>query len=443
MAQQPTGLLVTLPAEDRMTTPVSSAATICTISFDTMVAALGATFGPFATEMKFGKPSPVLCPPFIHPDEIGTFFKNHYKSGLTQAMTAFKEGFISTDKSRYRAAKRLDEDAYDNFGFMHDDSTDISSMSGEQIAQFYEKVVNINHSYTINSFTKPNWFQVGSASFLARANHFTSGVPQSLGIDQELQDKIRDLESAGRIVEEQAMELSAANRERRTDTVPAARPPTSNHIEAHLGDSDYGVSAYVYENKRPWDSWTCLEHLGLDGYQDEQSIQLANEMSPEDAHLYEIDENGEPILDPVTGEMIFVNPDHHRARTVIRFPYLAQFSPDPRDLVGWELKVNATRGVVPKTDATHDRQYPSSHQLITLCRIMDLGYANHPSIQSLSVQYLADAVGLGKTLTFILLTALLRYYESNPTLRAPCQAAVKRYLLPADMPEAEKDKIIR
>jgi hypothetical protein len=106
-----------------------------------------------------------------------------------------------------------------------------------------------------------------------------------------------------------------------------------------------------------------------------------------------------------------------------------QFDNIPKDLTTWTESIRKDPTLVPG-EKTHHRLVPSNHQLIAVCRIMDLVYTYHPAAETMRISYLANAHGFGKTLVFLLVIAIRRYHQvvlasNDESNRSACCAQYK------------------
>ena len=93
-------------------------------------------------------------------------------------------------------------------------------------------------------------------------------------------------------------------------------------------------------------------------------------------------------------------------------------------------------------EQTHPRLRPRTHQLIALCQIFDRYYATHPLCVGHRHTYLADDIGVGKTLSFILCIAIRDYHErkikESPDWRSACMDPFKiQFVEPGKEEEAK------
>lgn len=190
---------------------------------------------------------------------------------------------------------------------------------------------------------------------------------------------------------------------------------------------DFGVDGFV-----GWDAWDFIVYLGLVWYQPKDSRDLAEALPKAEAHERERHEDGSYKLDQ-SGNFIYVNPNHHRARTEVVLPGLNVLEPTPIDLTAWQKEVeeavkNGKEAV--RTPQNHAQIVISVHQLAGLANILARGYLDTSYASNHSGSLLADDVGVGKTLQGLTAMAMIHHYRSESKryakTRPPVQAPWKR-----------------
>lgn len=182
-------------------------------------------------------------------------------------------------------------------------------------------------------------------------------------------------------------------------------------------DSEYGVADY-----REMDMWDLACHLGLEGFQDQRRVALAESVEMLKAadpsynvHAFERDEDGQPKLDDL-GEPVWVHPEGHKARSEIDWPFFNKYDiQSPRDPVAWQQLVESAsdaNGAVPvPDDSTHFGLSPQWHQVVAVANVLDRGYVWNSWSPQHWTTILSDETGLGKTWIPLMVITLLRYHH--------------------------------
>jgi len=182
-----------------------------------------------------------------------------------------------------------------------------------------------------------------------------------------------------------------------------------------LVESDYGVETF-----KGMDAWDIIELLGLVGLQTPEQIALVQSATKIQAHQRQTDSAGDPIKGE-DGEWIWDNSEAHFARMKIRFPGINWLDSEPMNRNEWDDYVDkcVTDGTTPlRSVETHAPIHPSVHQLMGVANIMARGYLDPKYAPHHSHTLLQDDVGVGKTLQFLMVIALLDYYR-NATAMTP------------------------
>jgi hypothetical protein len=191
---------------------------------------------------------------------------------------------------------------------------------------------------------------------------------------------------------------------------------------------DYGVDFFAR-----WDAWDFVIYFGIVREQDAAAIKLVDEMSRDTAHEREMDSEGKPKVD-ATGQYIWKNPRHHRARLEIVIPGLNRWETEPINRSDWEVEQSAAaeKGeTAQRTSQNHRRIVPSVHQLAGLANLLARGYLDPKYAPHHSGTILCDDVGVGKTLQGLMASVMIDYYDRNRGYfrdqPAPVQAPWKKH----------------
>jgi len=194
------------------------------------------------------------------------------------------------------------------------------------------------------------------------------------------------------------------------------------------------------------DPWDFSIHLGIFAYQPKSKHDLVASMSKEDAHQCAGDEGCQAILS-AEGDRIWLNQAVHDARMQIRIPEINQLDQTPLDPATWEDAVLAAAGTgaePTRTIATHGAIYPSVHQLAAATNIIDRSYLDPEHAPHHRATSLCDDVGVGRTLTFLMVITLRHHFSSNRKIyeergHPGCMAAWKKPWSVGKLVGAEKD----
>ncbi|OCF44506.1 hypothetical protein I317_01578 [Kwoniella heveanensis CBS 569] len=285
-----------------------------------------------------------------------------------------------------------------------------------------------------STYTKllPEWVTGLATRFLRRARQLSSVKSSEIG-------SAFDRSDLGRMIFEYEIdreEKEAAVREARQAGYIYQDDVHSVEENEEFGGRNYDLyeenqDDYGVEGISDLDGADCVIALGLESLQPPERWRLAQSTSKEIAHAFQTDDDGEPVFDD-NGDYIWTDPEAHLARTLINWPYLPEYDPEPFDAVLYSERL--VEGNTTPTLDTHKRLTCKIHQAVAVLSILCKGYARGTRFPVFYSTLLADEVGLGKTWVPLMLMAILRWHDEkrqeNPDYLPPCMQPWKLALDP-------------